>query len=155
MKKLIYCICAAGLLVLGACGTKNNDKADEACAKCAAAGIEGKWVIDEILCGKQFVKPAAENGERMYISFAADSTVNCYAGCNAIGGAYFVAGDSIRFDYMMRTEMACPDMEVEDTISVMLPRVATFAIEGDTLLKLNTATPGEQIVLSRAAVTEE
>jgi len=56
---------------------------------------------------------------------------------------------------MMRTEMACPDMEVEDTISVMLPRVATFAIEGDTLLKLNTATPGEQIVLSRAAVTEE
>ena len=52
MKKLIYCICAAGLLVLGACGTKNNDKADdayatdEACAKCTAAGIEGKWVID-------------------------------------------------------------------------------------------------------------
>jgi len=47
MKKLFYCICAAGLLVLGACGTKNNDKADEAyaadeaCAKCAAAGIEG------------------------------------------------------------------------------------------------------------------
>lgn len=81
MKKLFYCICAAGLLVLGACGTKNNDKADdayatdEACAKCTAAGIEGKWVIDEILCGKQFVKPAAENGERMYISFAADSTV--------------------------------------------------------------------------------
>ena len=37
---------------------------------------------------------------------------------------------------MMRTEMACPDMEVEDTISVMLPRVATFAIEGDSLLKL-------------------
>ena len=106
--------------MLGACGTKNNDKADdayatdEACAKCTAAGIEGKWVIDEILCGKQFVKPAAENGERMYISFAADSTVNCYTGCNAIGGAYFVAGDSIRFDYMMRTEMACPDMEVED-----------------------------------------
>lgn len=54
--------------------------------------------------------------------------------CNSIGGEYTVSADTIRFANTMVTEMACPDMTVEQNILRLINDPAVYALcQADTL----------------------
>lgn len=154
MKKIVYSICAAAMLCAASCGgSGNTGQAAEEEVSASEMSPLGKWRIARITAAGGFEKTTDPADSSAYITFAPDSTVNCYAGCNYIGGAYIVAGDSIRFDYMIRTEKACADMELEDSLCSVMSRVVTFDVAGDSALVLTA--PDASIELKRIATETE
>lgn len=140
MKAIKLTVCAALALMLGACNAnKSRSDANDAAAAAevaiaqpdAIAAIEGTWNIDSIVFDGKTIIPANTNpGEAIYLKFDRDSLVYCVTGCNNISGGYTVDADSIRFTQMLRTQMACPNMEVEDAVAPMLDRVAYTVADG-------------------------
>lgn len=60
-------------------------------------------------------------------------------GCNQLSGAVEIDGDALRFGQMIATRMACPPPldDIEQRLSAVLPRVASFRQDGDVLLLLD------------------
>lgn len=139
MKKFLYLLPA--ILLMGSCGSQNNKSLSETSNN---ASIEGKWLLEHVVVNDTLkVRPADVNAEaKLYAQFNNDSTFNFQTGCNAIGGRYVQSGDSIALTDMLRTEMACEDMRVEDLLNTVLLQVKTIDWTNDSTLRLNTPTTG-------------
>lgn len=63
-----------------------------------------------------------------------DPRFTAFAGCNSIAGNYVMpSSDTIDFSDVVMTEMACPDMTLEDKFGAMLIQVVHYKIENNIL----------------------
>lgn len=158
MKKT-YFMAFAVALVLSACGSNNankpgtgdveNDSTEVIVEN--APSIVGQWQIDNIvLSDSENIRPEEkESEETPSFNFLEDGTVSITTNCNTVNGAYTVNGDSIAFTKLMSTRMACPDMSIEESVQKILPEVKTLDWTSDSIVRLNTATPSQYIVLKQ------
>lgn len=116
------------------------------------ASIEGEWLLEHVVVNDTLeVRPADINSEAMhYAYFYNDSTFNFQTGCNAIGGRYIQAGDSIVFNDMLWTEMACENMQVEELLRNALPKVSIVDWTNDSIVRLNSGS-SEYVVLKKSS----
>ena len=158
MKKTWYMAFAAGLL-LTACGSNNANKPGTGDVENDSTevvvengrSILGQWQIENIVMSdSENINPAEkESEETQKFDFVNDSTVSITTNCNTVNGSYTVKGDSIAFSRLFSTRMACPDMSVEDALQKVLPEVKTLDWTSDSVVRLNTATPSQYIVLKQ------
>ena len=94
------------------------------------------------------------SNEKQGITFFADSTFGVVTNCNSMGGGYVVNGDSISFTNMFATQMACEDMRMEQLLGLVLQGTLGVDFESDSVLRLNAVTPGQYVLLHKAAVAE-
>lgn len=143
------------LLAATSCGNKNNagitTETIDSTAVSNFNALQGEWTIKEIVVNDTLVIRPSEIDSlmrRQYITFRSDSTFGITTNCNSLGGIYTTTADSISFDNIFRTEMACENMEVEEYLSKMLPVAATMTFDTDTTLIINTQPQGH-ILLTR------
>ncbi len=94
-----------------------------------AQGLEGRTWIAERIKGE-----AVDTGIRSILTIAAGKVTGS-AGCNRLMGSAAVAGDSIAFNGVATTRMACPGpaMEQERAFLEALAAVRTFRLDGGFL----------------------
>ena len=107
---------------------------------CVAAttpgGLTGhSWTLTRLVVdGKE--QPLAQ-GRSLTLRFQErDHTISGFSGCNSYGGSYTISGDSLRFDHMRMTVMACADasvMELEAVYMRALDGVGSYHLDGATL----------------------
>lgn len=156
-KSNITLIACAALLIASAIGCSNNketksNKADEETQiEIANADIRGQWFIENIVFSdSDYVRPdETSSSMKQYIVFE-DSTYFIMTNCNSISGSYSVKGDSIRLGDGAMTEMACDDMQTEDALRRILPRISTIDVQNDSVVRLNGSALAECILLRKA-----
>ncbi|MBN1769032.1 MAG: META domain-containing protein [Prolixibacteraceae bacterium] len=72
------------------------------------------------------------------VYFTLSSAENRFFGrgfCNSFNGQYFLKGsDTIKFNNMVSTKMACPELDAENEFFSMLKQIDSYRFEGKTLL---------------------
>ena len=132
MKKVIY-LAAAAIVSLSAC---NSTK--KAGGKSAATLKDTYWKLVE-LNGKP-IKDDADRKEVFLFFSSKENHAGGNGGCNGYGGSYELKdnGFSLRFGNMIRTQMACPGLELEDEYLKVLENTDSYYVYSDTL-QLNRA----------------
>ncbi|MGE5334702.1 MAG: META domain-containing protein [Nitrososphaerota archaeon] len=107
---------------------------------CGAATTPGgltshSWTLTRLVVdGKE--QPLAQ-GRSLTLRFQErDHTVSGFSGCNSYGGSYTISGDSLRFDHMQTTVMACANADVmglEAAYMRALDGVESYHLDGATL----------------------
>lgn len=142
MKKFaLIAVAAAALLTVGACTSKTSTDADSATETVVNADLTGSWEVTKIEVARDSViRPAeVDSAATTAFQFRADNTFGVTTNCNSIGGTYHVTGDSVVFDNLYSTRMACPDMSIEMALSEILPQVKTVKMhDDDSTAKLET-----------------
>lgn len=146
----VLAIISAGCSAVGETKSSANSNSEKTLR--ANADIRGQWYIDNIVFSDtDNVRPAeAAPGARQYIIFE-DSTYYIMTNCNSISGGYKVKGNSITLGDGPMTGMACDNMETEDALRRILPHISKFDMQNDSVLRLNTSTPSEYILLRKAS----
>lgn len=144
----------SGVILAGCSDIKKNKTAiatDTAKAMTETADIRGQWYIENIVFSdSDYVRPdETGSASRQYITFE-DSTYFIMTNCNSISGSYVIKGDSINMGDGAMTEMACDNMETEDALRRILPRISTIDVQSDSVIRLNGATPAECILLRKS-----
>lgn len=113
--------------------------------------IRGQWYIENIVfSNSDYVRPdETSSSMTQYIVFE-DSTYFIMTNCNSFSGSYTVKADSIKLGDGAMTEMACDDMQTEDALRRILPRISTIDVQNDSVIRLNGAAPAECILLRKA-----
>lgn len=148
----------ASLLALTACsgnankpgtGIVENDSTEIVVAD--APSIVGQWQMENIVLNdKDNIRPAEiQSDEPQTFTFNADSTFSAQTNVNIVNGRYELKGDSISFSQLLTTRMMGPDMRVEQYLQQVLPAVKTVDWTSDSIVRLNTDTPSQYIVLKR------
>ena len=88
------------------------------------------------------------------LTFTKDGKLSGNMGCNSMGGEYSISGQTITFNNVYATEMACPDpqMEQEGEAFVVLQGNTTYKIDGGTLTI--TSTDGNDTLTFTAAASK-
>ena len=99
------------------------------------AGLSpGPWRLLDVGGAAAVPEDAAR---RPWLSFATDSNrVSGHFGCNGTGGQYTAEGQSLKFERMMRTKMACADQRLnvqESAVATAVESTDRYRIAGDTL----------------------
>jgi heat shock protein HslJ len=90
-----------------------------------------RWRLTE-LTGKPAASPPG--ARQIYLRLAAQGKrLEAFAGCNTLGGAYSRDGESLKFNGLISTMMACVSMDIEDRFKKALDQTRTFKIDGATL----------------------
>ena len=82
---------------------------------------------DTVLLLLQNLKKDTDNDYKITFD-PTDKSFSCQTGCNNVSGSYDSEITDISFHSIARTEMACPDMTVEDSVCAVLPRISSFGI---------------------------
>lgn len=92
----------------------------EATAAALTSFVDQKWNITSI-----DNKPINAKGIKKdyYVFFSKDRKLQAYAGCNKIGGDYTLHGEKIKITNIAATEMACAEMDIENTLIKTLKEV--------------------------------
>lgn len=151
---LIAVAALLSVMVSGCSGgkeTKRNADGGETELKMASTDILGQWYIENIVFNdSDYVRPdEAVPGANQYVVFD-DSTYFIMTNCNSIAGSYTVKGDSIALGDGAMTEMACENMDTEDALRRILPRISTIDVQNDSVVRLNGSAPAECILLRKA-----
>lgn len=139
MKKLIYAALAVIALGTASCATK----------KVAPVGIAGEWTIEKY--NPQNKKPGklvAADGVYNVV-FGQDGSFFCETGCNNVNGGYIAQGDSLTFDRLLTTMMACPNMDMQHAIVEILPNVSTYEISSKAVMTIKDNEGKELMVLKK------
>lgn len=119
MKNVVFAV-MAGAILMSSCKTVKT------------SALEGEWNVTAVN-GK-----AVQAEQLPYVGFAAeDNRVYGNAGCNFISGTYSVKGKTskIQLGHMASTMMACPNMELEQSVLKALNGVERIdATDADHLL---------------------
>lgn len=124
-----------------ACSLNKSDGAAEQAYSAhnptTATDILGRWYIDNIALNDSTYLQLSqqETTARQYIAFN-DSSFFIKTNCNSISGSFIIDGNSISLGEGAMTEMACDDMTAEDALRILLPDVASFHVDGDSILRL-------------------
>lgn len=152
-RKSLIVVALLMLVTTGCSGNKEAkvDKvADSAQTETANADIRGQWYIENIVFSdSDYVRPdETSSSMKQYIVFE-DSTYFIMTNCNSFNGFYAVKGDSITLRDGAMTEMACDDMQTEDALRRILPRISTIEVQNDSVVRLKGLTPSECILLRK------
>ncbi len=134
MKKPTLLLCAIAvnaLLTIGAgCATHDKDVSAAASVPLATTNWRltqlGELVVDN---------PAGENAVSLQLQ-SQNSRATGFAGCNRMFGGYALSNDTLRFEQMGATKMACLDparMQLEQRYLEMFSNVARWSIVGSQL----------------------
>ncbi len=122
-------------------GAENTPTAE---TKVSAGDLVGKnWKL-VMIDGKTVVLDS-EMGTP-HIKFDNTEQVSGNLGCNNFGGSYKADGDQISFARIAATQMACPNLKVEQSFLEILNTAKTFRISNDTLT-LNTGASEAKLVI--------
>jgi heat shock protein HslJ len=150
MKKstLLPCaIAASALLTIGAgCATqdpavRNSDTRNTEVAGASSVPLVATlWRLTQL--GSEVVQnPAGANAVSLQL-LAQNSRAAGFAGCNRMFGGYALSNDTLRFEQMGATKMACMEnarMQLEQRYLDMFANVARWKITGNTLELLDAA----------------
>ncbi len=162
MKAILFAACAGAALVCSCSGSKQQVGAaaveeviTEVVTPAPAEIMNGGFRVENVVVNDSLsASPAKETpDEPTYANF----TGNQYAfktNCNIIQGGYTLSGDSITLNPGLSTRMACPNMKVEDLLSMIIPQITTVSVENDSTVRLNTSSNG-YILMVRSALPEE
>lgn len=156
MNKKYFAAMFVALLATACTGNKANNADSTAVAgndstTVAAPDLKGEWDIENIVFSdSDYVRPdETSSSMKPYIIFE-DSTYFIMTNCNSISGSYTVKGDSIKLSDGAMTEMACDDMQTEDALRRILPRIATIDVQYNSGVRLIGSAPAEWILLRKA-----
>lgn len=142
MKKLHLPILAFGAFLVLSAGTCSNKGPVNGHAMHGLA--EGKWILEKVH-GEAVQVP--EGIEIPYL--AVDSTgenISGFGGCNRLGGALKISGDSISFPGLFATRMYCHETQkLENSFLDALNNARTFTLKGDVL----TLSSGKELAVLR------
>lgn len=156
--KLISSMALASVLALSACnsnankpgnGVVENDSTEILVTE--APSILGQWQMENIVLNdNDNIRPTEiQSDEPQTFTFNTDSTFSAQTNVNIVNGRYELKGDSITFSRFMTTRMAGPDMRVEQYLQQILPAVKSVDWTADSIVRLNTETPSQYIILKR------
>jgi heat shock protein HslJ len=105
-----------------------------------------RWLLSEIAGAP----PVASDSPAELEFDPAESRVAGSTGCNRFFGGYTLSEDTISFEQLGSTMMACSDelMQQETSFFQLMEAVTSYSLDGDTLT-LNTAD-GQSLVFVRA-----
>lgn len=142
MKKTLFIIAmAAAITACNDSGTQNNaDQPAENNALQTASKPEDllnkDWRLKELNGSSIVLDTTFPNYPHM--KFENLTNVGGNLGCNGFGGNVKVGGaDSISFSQVVSTQMACPNLDIENRFRTALENTKTFKIDGNTLLLNN------------------
>lgn len=98
----------------------------------APASLDGRTFLSTGSAGFELV-----DGTVVRIEFRDDGTLSASAGCNLLGGAYRIDGDTLRIDGgLSMTEMGCEQalMDQDTRLADLLMAGPIVALDGDTLV---------------------
>ena len=95
---------------------------------------EGQWKLIH-LDDQAFLLDKGQETPMLNIQ-SGDHTVNGTTGCNRLNGTYEVAGDSIRFDEIITTKMACKG-DTENQFLKALRKVNIYKVENEQLMLMD------------------
>lgn len=103
--------------------------------KCA---LVGRWrVVTYSDPSKAIVEPTEVSQDESYaLQFHDTGIFSLTTDCNTISGEYSIDGQSIRFDNLSATELACEKEIVERSMETQLPMVESYDFPNDTILCL-------------------
>lgn len=154
MKK-VYISCLAAIAILSACtGSKNDNQESVDAAENnsnVAEAITGEWSIENIVVNDSLnARPAETNPDNiLQFTFNNDGSFGATTTCNSLGGEYKVNGDSIIFNNVLKTEMACEDMTIETLLAQVINDANSIDMENDSILRINCINDGEYLILKR------
>ncbi len=139
MKKIIFII-ALGVTVISCNNTGTKDKGAEkenvgtnaAVTSSPTDLYEKEWKLLE-LNGKTITLDTTFP-KKPYILFDKEGSVSGTLGCNGFGGKVaFEAGNEIKMSQIVSTEMACPNLKVEQDFLDVLNNAKAFTVENNIL----------------------
>ncbi len=139
MKKAILMIAIAAILT--ACNNNdaqnaNVDNPVTATASTPDVLLGKEWKLSE-LNGVPRV-PDTTFPKKPLLIFENESRISGNLGCNGFGGNYELQeNNSIKFSDIAATQMACPNLEIEQSFLEALNTTKSFRIENNTLLFSN------------------
>jgi heat shock protein HslJ len=106
---------------------------DEDCSK---SGVETPlvntyWKLVEL--NGAAVRTHPDQREVHVLFEARESKARGFAGCNQFFGNYKTIGDSLRFEPLASTQMACPHLDEESAFLNALGKVTTYSIMGESI----------------------
>ena len=137
--KLISYLFILLILFIAGCNSSKDVKG-KANAVVAAPLTETYWKLIE-LNGATVADAVAGQRREIYLQLKSkENRATGNAGCNGYGGSYMLQPDSfgIRFTEIIRTEMACEGINLENDFFKVLEQVDSYYITGN-LLQLNRA----------------
>jgi heat shock protein HslJ len=94
--------------------------------------LDTYWRLSE-LDGQQIVTPADAREIHVVLN-PQNQRVAGFSGCNRLTGGYVLGGNTLKFDQIAGTMMACArDMDIEKRFLAVFPQVARWEISGETL----------------------
>jgi len=124
------------VLILAACAHDAGPPAPTTPAAITAPLLNTYWRLAQL--GEQQVLTPADASEIHMVLHSENQRVTGFSGCNRMMGGYVLAGDSLRFDQMAGTLMACQqDMDIEKRFLAMFSQVKRWEISGETLRLLD------------------
>lgn len=92
------------------------------------------------------------NDREVYLRLSKkDTAYVAMTGCNTLGGSYKLSADGkLKFSSGMSTLMACNDMTVEGGVSMILPKVERYSIDGNVV----TFLQGKNKVLGKFQIVD-
>ncbi len=154
--KSLIAAAVVAVIAAGCAGNKAKESTEAPTGTAETnADIRGQWSIENIVFNdSDYVRPdEAVPGVNQYFLFE-DSTYFIMTNCNTISGQYTVKGDSITLGDGAMTEKACDNMDTEDALRRILPRISTVEIQNDSVVRLNGSTPAECILLKKSRATK-
>lgn len=144
MNGIKFSFAALAMLLLSACST--NDKTtdtDSADANIMLGniGLQGEWLLQSYRV--DCVSTEFEDSLKYKLNFnEPDNTFSLSTDCNMINGEFGITNDSVRFKNMLVTEMACDDMDVEQSMLRLLNDTTAYALYNDSILTITAQSIG-------------
>lgn len=134
-------IFAALVVALMSCNsnTQSTSESKDSTEKTEVAdkqiSLAGQWRLIDYAGEKEMKN--FNSDENYILTFDTENgTFGMQTDCNSLSGSYKTEGDSIKFDNIAKTLMACPNDEVEKEIGRILPMIDTYTVKNDTILAL-------------------
>ena len=138
MKTRAFIVAALAAMAAAGCGTDNTTQ-----------DVTGEWYVAAYNPVQYSSYTLADTDAEYKFVFEADSSFYCATDCNSLGGQYIVNGDSMRFDNMLSTEMACESELFEVSMKMLLPGVRAYEMSADSVLSLKDESGNTLIKLAK------
>lgn len=115
------------------------------------ASLDGRWAV--VAVNGENVEEISKSETKPFLAFnATEKSVHGNGGCNTVNGELTQSADSptsLRFERMLSTMKACPDMEVEGRMLEALEKVRSFRVDDDTHASLIDENGQEVLTLEK------
>lgn len=115
--------------------TPQDQTATEQVAATNAALVGTVWKLTEV--NNQAITLDKDFPKEPQLTFNPDHSVNGNLGCNGFGASYESKDNALTISQIASTQMACPNLEIEQKFIEVLTNSTSFEIKATTLLLKN------------------